>query len=274
VTAPFSNLLRIIGAVLIGLLLALPLWWVASGSVKATAEIISRHPTFFPRSFTLEHFRRLLQTSSFLHFMFNSAVVAVLTTIITVAIAVLAGFGFFRLRFPGHETVYRMILLAYAFPSTVVLIPLYGMMSHAGLVDSPASLVIVNVAMALPFAIWMMRSFLGEIPVEIEEAALVDGASRLATLFLILLPIIAPGVASVAIFAFVSSWTEYLFASVLILSDANRTLPVGLAGIIGQYQIDWGMLLAGATLSTLPVAAMFGLIGRHFVAGLTEGAIK
>ncbi len=133
---------------------------------------------------------------------------------------------------------------------------------------------IVNVAFALPFAIWMMRSFLASVPREIEEAALIDGAPVTTILLRIMVPLIAPGIASVAVFAFIASWTEYLFASVLIVSDERRTIPVGFAGIIGQYQIDWGLLLAGATAATIPVVILFALVGRWFVAGLTEGAVK
>jgi multiple sugar transport system permease protein len=120
----------------------------------------------------------------------------------------------------------------------------------------------------------MMRSFLASIPQDIEEAARMDGAPIPVILRRILVPLILPGVAAVGVFAFISSWTEYLFASVLILSDANRTVPVGFAGIIGQYQIDWGLLLAGASLAILPVVVIFSLIGRAFVSGLTDGAVK
>ena len=147
-------------------------------------------------------------------------------------------------------------------------------MSRIGLVDSLASLILINVALAAPFAVWLMRAFLASVPVEIEEAARIDGASPMTILFRVIIPLIRPGIASVAIFAFIASWTEYLFASVLIQTDARRTIPVGFAGIIGQYQIDWGLMLAGATLATLPVLALFALIGRHFVAGLTAGALK
>jgi len=134
--------------------------------------------------------------------------------------------------------------------------------------------VVVNVSFALPFAIWMLRSFFGSVPMESEEAAVMDGAPPLVILSRVMIPLIAPGIASVGIFAFIMSWTEYVFASVLILSDAKRPVPVGFSGIIGQYQIDWGLLLAGASLATLPVILLFALIGRWFVSGLTEGAVK
>jgi multiple sugar transport system permease protein len=265
-----------IGGGLLGLAIVvlLPFWFVATGAIKTPQEIIARVPTLVPHSFTLRHFDRLLGASDYPRYLGNSLVVGLGSTAITVVLSVLAAYGFYRLRFPGRDLLFRAVLVAYAFPGILILIPLYGMMSQAGLIDTPAALVIVNVTFASPFAIWMMRSFFASIPVELEEAALIDGASRLAILLRIMVPLAAPGIASVAIFAFIASWTEYLFASVLILSDANRTLPVGFAGIIGQYQIDWGLLLAGATLATVPVVVLFGIVGRWFIAGLTAGAVK
>jgi ABC-type glycerol-3-phosphate transport system permease component len=271
---PAINLALAISLAVLALIVLLPFWWVMSSSIKATNEIVSFQPTMVPRSFTLEHFRKLLGASDFSRFLLNSVIVSLASMAVTVTLAVLSGYAFFRLRFPGSGFLYRAILLAYAFPGIVVLVPLYGMMSAAGLIDNPFALVIVNVTFAVPFAIWMMRAFLAAVPIEIEEAARLDGASRLTILRRVVLPLIAPGVASVAIFAFVTSWTEYLFASVLIQSDAHKTIPVGLAGIIGQYQVDWGLMLAGATITTLPVIALFAFIGRYFVAGLTAGAIK
>lgn len=263
-----------LGLLALAVLVLLPFWWIATGSIKAPQEIIARVPTLVPHSFTLQHFDKLLAASDFPRYLGNSLLVGLGSTAITVVLSVLAAYGFYRLRFPGRDLLFRAVLVAYAFPGILILIPLYGMMSQAGLIDTPAALVIVNVTFASPFAIWMMRAFFAAIPVELEEAALIDGASRLTILARIMVPLAAPGIASVAIFAFIASWTEYLFASVLILSDANRTLPVGFAGIIGQYQIDWGLLLAGAVLATVPVVMLFGIVGRRFIAGLTAGAVK
>ncbi|MFA6153140.1 carbohydrate ABC transporter permease [Mesorhizobium sp.] len=262
------------GLLLIVLVIGLPFWWVLTGSIKLPKEIIQRVPTMVPQSFTLQHFEKLLQASDFPVYLLNSMVVALFSTAFTVLLALPAAYAFFRMEFPGRNALYKTILLAYAFPGVVVLIPLYGLFAKVGLIDSPVALVIVNVAFALPFSIWMMRSFLASVPREIEEAAVVDGASTITILVRILMPLIAPGIASVAIFAFISSWTEYLFASVLIVSDARRTIPVGFAGIIGQYQIDWGLLLAGATAAIIPVVILFALVGRWFVSGLTDGAVK
>ncbi|SNY90202.1 multiple sugar transport system permease protein [Cohaesibacter sp. ES.047] len=255
-------------------LILMPFWWVVSGSVKSPQEIIARVPTMVPNTFSLQHYQKLLNQSDYMTYMVNSISVATFSTLITLLLAVPAAYAFFRLKFPGRETLFRIILLAYAFPSIVVLIPLFGMFAKLGLIDTRTALVVVNVTFALPFSIWMLRSFFSSVPLEIEEAAIMDGAPPLIILRRIMIPLIAPGIASVGIFAFVSAWTEYVFTSVIILSDANRTVPVGFSGIIGQYQIDWGLLLAGASFATLPVILLFALIGRWFVAGLTEGAVK
>lgn len=272
--SPGLNILLAIAIAFLLVLVALPFWWVFSGSFKLPQEIISRTPTFFPQSFTLQHYIGLLSRSAYSSYVTNSLLVAALSTVITLALAVPAAYAFFRLEFPGREALYRIILLAYAFPSIVVLIPLFGMFAKLGLIDTLVALVIVNVAFALPFSIWMLRSFLAGVPKEIEEAAVMDGAPPTVILRRVMIPLIAPGIASVAIFAFISSWTEYVFASVLIISDARRTVPVGFSGIIGQYQIDWGLLLAGAGLAVLPVIILFAFVGRWFVSGLTEGAVK
>ncbi|MCL4237908.1 MAG: carbohydrate ABC transporter permease [Anaerolineae bacterium] len=251
-----------------------PFYWIFSASVKAPQEIIARKPTLFPQSFTLEHYDKLLGHSNFPTYLQNSLVVAFGTMVITVFLSTLAAYGLYRLRFPGRNLLFRVILITYAFPGVLLLVPLYDMMSTLGLVDRLVALVIVDVTLAAPFAVWMLQAFFRTIPQELEEAAALDGASRLGIIVRIMLPLAAPGVASIAIFAFITSWTEYIFASILIISDANRTVPVGLAGIIGQYQVDWGLLLAGATVTALPVLVLFGLVGRNFVEGLTAGAIQ
>lgn len=256
------------------ILVVAPFYWIFSASIKAPQEIIARVPTFFPQSFTWQHYEKLLRSSAYPTYLWNSILVALGTMAITVTLSTLAAYGLYRTRFPGRRAIFRVILVTYAFPGVLLLIPLYTMMSALGLIDRLVALIIVNVTFASPFAVWMLQAFFRTIPSELEEAAALDGASRLQVMLKIILPLSAPGVASIAIFAFIMSWTEYMFASVLIVSDAHRTLPAGLAGIIGQYQVDWGLLLAGATLTTLPVILLFSFVGRHFVEGLTTGAVK
>ncbi len=263
-----------LAVLLLMLVVIAPFYWIFSSSVKAPQEIIAQVPTLFPQSFTLQHYDNLLQSSAFPTYLVNSAIVAVLTMIITIVLSSLAAYGLYRMRFPGSDFLFRIILITYAFPGILLLVPLYEMLSSIGLIDTRWALVIVNVTFAAPFAVWMLQAFFRSVPYELEEAAALDGASRLRIMVRIMLPLTAPGIASIAIYAFITSWTEYMFASILIISDANRTVPVGLAGIIGQYQVDWGLLLAGATVTTLPVLLLFGLVGRNFVDGLTAGAVK
>ena len=251
-----------------------PFYWIFSSSVKAPQEIIAQVPTLFPQSFTLEHYDHLLKSSAFPTYLVNSTIVALLTMSLTIGLSVPAAYGLYRLRFPGSDALFRVILVTYAFPGILLLVPLYEMLSSVGLIDTRWALVIVNVTFAAPFAVWMLQAFFRSVPYELEEAAALDGASRLRIMLRIMLPLTAPGIASIAIYAFITSWTEYMFASILIISDANRTVPVGLAGIIGQYQVDWGLLLAGATVTTLPVLLLFSLVGRNFIDGLTAGAVK
>lgn len=255
-------------------LILAPFYWIFTSSIKEPQEIIARKPTLLPQSFTLQHYDKLLNHSPFPTYLRNSLIVALGTMIITVALATLAAYGLYRLRFPGRQMLFRVILVTYAFPGVLLLVPMYDMMSRLGLVDRLLALVIVDVTLAAPFAVWMLQAFFRTIPQELEEAAALDGATRLGIIVRILLPLAAPGVAAIAIFAFITSWTEYIFSSILIVSEANRTVPVGLAGIIGQYQVDWGLLLAGATATALPVLVLFGLVGRNFVEGLTAGAVR
>ncbi len=269
-----GNTVLILCLIFLFVIAIMPFYWIFVSSVKSPQEIIARVPTFIPSSFTLEHYDKLLNGSDFPIYMFNSILVSLGTMVITVALSTSAAYGLYRIRLPGRNFIFRVILVTYAFPGILLLIPLYGMMSRLGIIDTLIGLVIINVTFAAPFAVWMMRAFFSTLPVDIEDAAALDGANRLQIMLRILLPLAAPGVASIAIFAFIMSWTEYMFASVMIISDEKRTLPVGLAGIIGQYQIDWGLLLAGAALTALPVIILFSFVGRSFVRGLTAGAMK
>jgi multiple sugar transport system permease protein len=263
-----------LAVIILMIVVVAPFYWIFSSSIKAPQEIIAQVPTFFPQSFTLEHYDHLLQSSAFPTYLLNSTIVALLTMILTIVLSTSAAYGLYRLRFPGSDFLFRVILVTYAFPGILLLVPLYEMLSSIGLIDTRWALIIVNVTFAAPFAVWMLQAFFRSVPLELEEAAALDGASRLRIMLRIMLPLTAPGIASIAIYAFITSWTEYMFASILIISDANRTVPVGLAGIIGQYQVDWGLLLAGATVTTLPVLLLFSLVGRNFIDGLTAGAVK
>tara|TARA_B110000483_G_C18152827_1_gene526166 strand:+ start:752 stop:1576 length:825 start_codon:yes stop_codon:yes gene_type:complete len=251
-----------------------PFFWIITSAFKIPQEIIQRHSTIIPRSFTLEHFHKILFSSDFLIYLKNSLIVSFSSMIIAVILSMLAAYGLHKLKFYGNKYVERSLLITYAFPGVILLIPMYLMLGKIGLLNSYFALILINVTFSTPFAVWMLKAFFKTIPSEIEEAAAIDGASRITILFQIIFPLALPGIASVSIFCFIISWTEYMFASIMINSNDLKTLPVGLASIVGQYQIDWGFLLAGATLASLPVIILFLFVGKYFVSGLTDGAIK
>ena len=243
-----------------------PFFWIITSSFKSPQEIIATSTTIIPRSFTLEHYNKILFNSDFFIYLKNSLIVSFSSMVISIILSVSAAYG--------NKFVEYSLLVTYAFPGVILLIPIYLLFAKINLLNSYFALIIVNVLFATPFAVWMLKAFFKLIPTEIEEAAHIDGASRFVVIYMIVIPLAAPGIASIAIFCFIISWTEYLFASILISTDNLKTLPVGLASIVGQYQIDWGFLLSGAVLASLPVIFLFLFIGKYFVSGLTEGAIK
>ena len=259
---------------LIILIFFFPFFWIITSSFKSPEEIIATSTTINPRYFTIEHYNKILFNSDFLIYLKNSLIVSFSSMIISIILSVSAAYGLHKLKFYGNKFVEYSLLVTYAFPGVILLVPIYLLFAKVNLLNSYFALIVVNVLFATPFAVWMLKAFFKLIPNEIEEAAYIDGASRYIVISRIIVPLAAPGIASVAIFCFIISWTEYLFASILISGDDIKTLPVGLAGIVGQYQIDWGFLLSGAVLASLPVIFLFVFIGKYFVSGLTEGAVK
>jgi multiple sugar transport system permease protein len=263
--------------VLVALLVVLvfaPFYWIAISSLKTPPEVIRYPPTLIPLAFTLQNFQKLFASTDYPRYLLNSLTIALGTTLITVPMATLASYAVYRLEFPGRFLLLRLLVGTSVFPSILLLIPLFQIMAQFGLINSLWSLVVVNVTFTAPFSVWLMRAFLESVPYELEEAAALDGADFFQALWYVIFPILRPGMATISIFTFITVWTEYPFASQLIIEHAKRPLPVGLASIIGQYQIDWGLLAAGAVFMALPVVILFAFVGRYFVEGLTAGALK
>jgi multiple sugar transport system permease protein len=262
--------------VVVGILgvVVVPFLWIFLASFRPNSDLITRTPSLGLDNLSLANYQNLQQAAQYFTYLTNSAMVSVSSTVVSIALAMLAAYSVYRTRYPGRRALYLALIVTYVFPGVVLLIPLYQLMGTLGLIDNLLSLVIVNVTFTAPFSVWLMRGFFGSIPAGIEEAAAVDGAGRMRTLFSIVLPLTAPGVAAAAIFSFVWSWTEYMFASAFIVDEVNKTLPVGLGAFIAQYNIDWGILTAAAVATALPVVVVFAFIGRFFIEGLTAGAEK
>lgn len=264
----------VIMVTLLFLLVFVPFYWIAISSLKVAQEVIAYPPTLLPRALTLANFQKLFASTDYPRYLFNSMFVALMTVLVSVPMATLASYAIYRLRFPGRMLMLKLTIGAYVFPSILLLIPMFQVMVRLGLINTLWSLVVANVTFTAPFSVWLMRAFLDSFPFELEEAAALDGAGFFQTLAWVVIPILRPGLATIAIYTFVTVWTEYPFASQLIIEDSKQTLPVGLAAIIGQYQIDWGLLAAGAVFMTLPVMILFAFVGRYFIEGLAAGALK
>ena len=251
-----------------------PLYWLLVSSFKNESEIIQATPTFFPEVATVKNYVKLITGSEFMMFMKNSILVSIGTTLIVTILAVCSAYSVSRFRYKGRKTINSLILLTYLFPGVLLFIPMYHLTFKVGLYDNIISLIIINVTFCAPFATWLLKSFFASIPVALEEAAMIDGCSRISVLWRVILVLIRPGIVTVAIYAFLTSWGEYLFASVLVTSQTSKTLPVGLASWMTMYTVDWGSLTAGAILVTIPVLILFAYMGKSFIEGLTAGAVK
>lgn len=251
-----------------------PFYWVIITSFKTTTQISQRQSIFWPSPATLTQYQNLIFDSPFLIWLGNSILVAALSTIISVAIAALAAYALTRLKFLGAGLLTTAILITYLLPGTLIFIPLYQTLSDLGLINSYGALLTTYPTFLVPFATWVLIGYFRSIPVELEEAAMIDGASRLYAFVRITLPLAAPALLSVALFAFTNAWNEFLFAFVFITSELLRTLPIGLQSMVVGDILPWGELMAASLLTAIPVAVLYMYAQRFLVGGLTVGAVK
>jgi multiple sugar transport system permease protein len=253
--------------------LLFPFYWTFVTSIKTSSELYSQTVTYWPKAPTFESYRRLFGEYNFLKPMGNSLLVAALTTLISVTVSVLAAYSFSRYRFKGRKFLMSMFLTNNMFPTVLLLIPLYAIMRKIGILYTPASLVLSYTTFTIPFSIWLLSGFLDDLPLSLEEAAMVDGANRAQAFLKIILPILMPGIVATGAYIFMNSWNEYTFA-VMFTNEANRTIPVALKNLIGQLGVEWGMLTAGGIITIIPVCIMFFFAQKRLISGLTAGAVK
>lgn len=251
-----------------------PFYWVIVTSFKTTPQISQRQSIFWPSPPTLSQYENLIFNSPFLVWLGNSVLIATVSTIISVAVAALAAYALTRLKFLGAGLLTTAILITYLLPGTLIFIPLYQTLSDLGLINSYGALLVTYPTFLVPFATWVLIGYFRSIPVELEEAAMIDGASRLYAFLRITLPLAAPALLSVALFAFTNAWNEFLFAFVFITSESLRTLPIGLQSMVVGDILPWGQLMAASLLTAIPVAILYMYAQRFLVGGLTVGAVK
>ncbi|MGW0576198.1 carbohydrate ABC transporter permease [Streptomyces sp. NPDC002920] len=255
--------------------LAFPLLWLLSTAFKPPRELADLHPTWIPRDPTLANFRQAFDEQPLLRAGFNSLLAALAAALIAVCVATPTAYVMARHRTRLARAASGWVVVSQAFPFVLVIIPLFLVLKNLRLIDSLAGLVMVYVVWALPFALWMLVGYVRAVPVELEEAAAVDGAGRLRTLVSVTAPLLAPGLAATAMFAFVTAWNEFFFALVLLKTPENQTLPVVLTHFIGAEGVaDLGPLAAAAFLATLPSLLLFVVLQRRITGGLLAGAVK
>ena len=268
------SILRLLVIVLIMFILLAPFLWILIASFRPNMELV-RNQTLIPQNITLENYVSLFAKSAYWKWVINSFIVSIYTVILSLPLIVAGAYSVYRTQFRGRNVLSFFLLSVYIFPTALLVVPIFKIFDGLSLIDSHLGCALMNTAFAVPFGIWLLQAFLRSLPPELEEAAAVDGISKTRTLFQIIIPQAAPGIISIAMFAFIVSWTEYLFAMTLLLSNDLHTLPIGLTGIVfGQYRVNWGFAAAGAVGSALPVFILFLIVGRWFIRGISAGAIK
>jgi len=260
------------GSVLL-LLGAFPLFWMLSTSLKPSGEIFAT-PTLVPRHATLGNFVQLLAETNFAVYFKNSVIVSLTTVVVTLAASAAGAYALTRFAFRGRDTVIRLILATYMFAPIMIIIPFYILVRQLGLVNTRLALVLSYTTFCLPFCLWLLRAFFAGVPLELEEAAMVDGANRARAAWYVTLPLALPGLIAAGIFTFILAWNDFLFALVLITSDELKTLPVGVNDLFNATIVDWGMIMAAGVMITAPAVAFFIAVQRYLVQGWGAGGVK
>ncbi|WP_137155612.1 carbohydrate ABC transporter permease [Rhizobium sp. FKL33] len=262
-------------AILAFILFALfPLFWLLKVSVTPNDLLYSEGVRLWPSHATLDHYRFVIENSAFPTFFKNSLIVAGSTSIAVTILSSLAGYALSRFRFRGKYAIVALMLITQMFPLVMLVAPIFKMLSPLGLTNSLTGLVIVYTAFNVPFATFLMQSFFDGIPKDLEEAAMIDGASRFVAFRQIILPLTLPGIAATLGFVFTAAWSELLFALMLISGNTSATFPVGLLTFVSKFSVDFGQMMAAGVLALIPACLFFLLIQRYLVQGLTAGAVK
>ncbi|MGV0912202.1 carbohydrate ABC transporter permease [Martelella sp. FOR1707] len=251
-----------------------PIVWTVLTSLKPESDIVTSQMIYIPKRITFEHYRDLWTQSSYPTLVFNSFVVTVSTVLISLVTGTLAAYAFSRFNFPGRTKLMLGYLVIRMFPAVLMIIPLFILFRNFGILDTKFALAIAYTSFLLPLFVWMMKGFFDAAPRELENAARIDGSTRLGAMIRIVMPLARNGLVATSVFVAIAAWNEYLFALMLTSGQGARTWPVGLQLMVGEFQLPWGMLAAGGVISIIPVIIMFAIVQRAMVSGITAGAVK
>lgn len=253
---------------------AFPVYWMATTAIKPGKDMYTSTPQLFPHHITFDNFRHVLDDGSFWLTARNSLIVSICAVALSMVVAFLAAVAVARFRFHGRRAFLLTVMVMQMVPHIALVIPIFLALSDVGLADRLPGLVITYLAFALPFAIWTVRGFVAGVPAELEEAAMMDGCSRMGAFLRVTLPLVLPGLVATSIYTMILAWNEYLMAYFIISSPDKYTLPLWLTHFVGIEGTSFGPLMAGATVISLPVAIFFMLVQRNLARGLTAGAVK
>ena len=260
--------------ILVGLVMLFPIYWAVATSFKRGVDMTRVTPEWFPVPGTLQHYFDAWHKAFFLSSLRNSAIIVASTVVISIAVAFFAAVAIARTRFRGRRAYIILIMVIQMIPQTALIVPLFVLLSRYHAQNTLYGVIFTYLAFILPFSVWTLRGFVANIPKDLEEAAMIDGCSRFKAFMRVTFPLIAPGLVATAIFAFIQAWNEFTFAYVIIQDNSKETATVWLASFITQQQIDWGGLMAGATMLSIPIVILFLIVQRHVATGLTAGAVK
>ncbi|MBI2572101.1 MAG: sugar ABC transporter permease [Candidatus Schekmanbacteria bacterium] len=266
-----QNILAHVGLTLTTAATLYPVLWVAKIAFGSTEDFSGG---LLPTHLNLGNFRHVLAELPFATWLYNSAIISAATTFLSVFLATTAAYAFSRFRFPGRQAGMMAFLVTQMFPGVLTMIPIYIIMDTLGLLNRLLGLVLVYSTTAIPFCVWMLKGYFDTIPIELEESARIDGASRFMIFRRIMLPLAMPAVAVTALFCFMTAWNEFILAATFMNQESSYTLPVGLQMMVGQFSSEWGNFAAGALLVSFPVVALFFALQKYLVSGLTAGAVK
>jgi multiple sugar transport system permease protein len=265
--------------VLLLLFSVLPMVWMFLTSIKTQFAALQYPPQYIPVSPTLQEYEQLLSPQNevgreFLGYFINSLWVSFASTLLGIVVAVPAAYAFSRFRFPGRNLLFYSVLLRNMFPAVVFLMPLFILMRWLGLVNTSWSLILTYLTFGLPLSIWLLKGFYDNIPIQLEQAARIDGATRFQAFVLIVMPLSSPGIIATSIYSFILAWNEYVYALTFLNDKSKLTLPVGLQRYFAEYSTDWPGLMAASFIMSVPVVVLFLILQKYFVKALTEGAVK
>jgi multiple sugar transport system permease protein len=263
-----------VGSLLVVVVCLFPFVWMGLSSIKVIGELYTVPPRWWPDAPTLGNYWKVLFESNIPRYFVNSIVISFGATGLALLLAIFASYGFARFDFRGKPFWQAFVLIGQLLPTAAIIVPLFITLRVLGLVNTYWGLILVYMIITLPLSVWMLTSYFRAIPVELEEAAIIDGASRLGVLFRITLPLSIPGIVAVIVYAFVTTWNEFIFALCFATDSSVKTLPIGIAEFSTEFNTDWGAVMAASVVMTIPIALLFFTMQRLFVSGLMSGAVK